>query len=202
MKIYVVTSGEYSSYGIEAVFSTHEKAEKFIALKHDESIYSWNEEYYIEEYDVDSYEIISKEPLYYHYEYLPMTNTIRDRQSTFEYKNPFYESRVFHYWSTEKLLDNKALQDAYYKWKAENMLEIDDMPYYKYVCELNGGFGYRKVIKSWIVGNYDSYKNSESWGIYFVCYDKNQHLTNDELTQRYNDYCVKLAERKVKGEDK
>lgn len=125
MKIYIVTSGEYSSYGINAVFSTYEKAEKYIALRNDEDS-SWHDEYYIEEYDVDGYEIISNVPIYYHYEYLPTTNTIRDKQSTFKYEYPSYKSRVFHYWNTNKNLDNKALQDAYGRWKAENMLDEED----------------------------------------------------------------------------
>ena len=200
MTVYIVTSGEYSDYGIDAIFSTYDKAEKFIALKNDEkNSYLWHEEYNIEEYAVDDCEIISKNPMYYHYEYLPMTNTIRDKQPTFRYGNPSYESRVFHYWNTNKDLDTKVLQDAYYKWKAENMLDVDDTPYYKYVCELCGEFGYKRVGKFWIIDNCDSYKGSETWGNYFICYDKNQHLTNDELTQRYNDCCVEVAKRKLGG---
>lgn len=51
MKIYVVTSGCYSDYRIEAMFSTREKAQKYIdAAKFDE----YNEINGIIEYDVDS----------------------------------------------------------------------------------------------------------------------------------------------------
>lgn len=45
MKIYIVTSGEYSDYGIDAVFSTKEKA--------DEYIQQHGTDYHIEEYDLD-----------------------------------------------------------------------------------------------------------------------------------------------------
>ena len=46
MKIYVVTSGEYSDYGICAVFTDKEKAKLFCALRED-----WFEPPRIEEYD-------------------------------------------------------------------------------------------------------------------------------------------------------
>lgn len=46
MKIYIVTSGEYSAYRIDAVFSTRELAEAFFAGQP-------NEIYRIEEFDVD-----------------------------------------------------------------------------------------------------------------------------------------------------
>lgn len=47
MKIYIVTSGEYSNYGINAVFSTKENAEKYIDI-----LYS-SDNVEIEEWDVD-----------------------------------------------------------------------------------------------------------------------------------------------------
>ena len=52
MKIYVITSGCYSDYRIEAMFSTREKAQKYIdAAKFD----SWNDDINgIVEWDVDS----------------------------------------------------------------------------------------------------------------------------------------------------
>ncbi len=43
MKVYVVTAGEYSDYHIEAVYSTREKAELYVATHEGE----------IEEYDID-----------------------------------------------------------------------------------------------------------------------------------------------------
>ena len=51
MKIYAVTSGSYSDYGIDAMFSTREKAQEYIdAAKFDE----YNEINGITEYDIDS----------------------------------------------------------------------------------------------------------------------------------------------------
>lgn len=44
-KIYIVTSGEYSDYSIDAVFSTKEKAEEYIQQH--------GTDYAIEEYDLD-----------------------------------------------------------------------------------------------------------------------------------------------------
>ena len=48
MKIYVVTSGTYSNYGIEAVFTDHKKAKQYANL---------NSGREIEEYESDPVEI-------------------------------------------------------------------------------------------------------------------------------------------------
>lgn len=54
-KVYIVTSGKYSNYSIEACFTTKEKAEKFIEeQKKAEKYFVFNE---IEEYILDSNEI-------------------------------------------------------------------------------------------------------------------------------------------------
>lgn len=52
-KVYIVTSGQYSDYGINAVFSSKEKAQEFI--KNCEKIDNWIYRglYYIEEWDLD-----------------------------------------------------------------------------------------------------------------------------------------------------
>jgi len=50
-KIYVITSGEYSDYGIEAVFTTEELAKQWIGEDTHKSGYC---KYNIEEYDLDS----------------------------------------------------------------------------------------------------------------------------------------------------
>src|SRR3990167_10395534 len=44
-KVYVVTSGQYSDYGIKAVFSTKEKAEEYIKLSTDPDINNLLEEF-------------------------------------------------------------------------------------------------------------------------------------------------------------
>ena len=52
MKIYVVTSGSYSDYGIDAIFSTKEKAESFVRLGN-EKIRNYAK-YEVEEWDLDA----------------------------------------------------------------------------------------------------------------------------------------------------
>lgn len=49
MKIYLVTTGEYSDYRVEGAFSTKEKAEKLIA-----KFKKYKTESYIEEYELDN----------------------------------------------------------------------------------------------------------------------------------------------------
>lgn len=46
MKIYAISSGSYSDYSVDAVFSTREKAEAYMAAVH----HDWND---VEEYELD-----------------------------------------------------------------------------------------------------------------------------------------------------
>lgn len=62
MKIYVITSGEYSDYGIVAVFTDFEKAKLFCAAHNLQERYSYD--YYIETYDTDDYNIESNIKVY------------------------------------------------------------------------------------------------------------------------------------------
>ncbi|MHA1302243.1 MAG: DUF7336 domain-containing protein [Candidatus Heimdallarchaeaceae archaeon] len=50
-KVYIVTSGEYSDYGIHAVFSKKELAEKFVELKNKIGYFGYTGAF-IEEYDL------------------------------------------------------------------------------------------------------------------------------------------------------
>jgi len=59
-KVYIVTSGEYSDYKIEAVFSDKGKAEEFVEVC-DKAITYYDKYYKIEEYYLD----IPKEQLFY-----------------------------------------------------------------------------------------------------------------------------------------
>lgn len=52
MKVYVVTSGEYSDYGINAIFSTKEKAQEYID-RGDKLGMNYSYGYQIEEYELD-----------------------------------------------------------------------------------------------------------------------------------------------------
>ena len=55
-KIYIVTSGEYSDYQINAVFSTGEKAEEYVD--------AYGSDYRIEEYPVDDTPVENKESIW------------------------------------------------------------------------------------------------------------------------------------------
>ena len=61
MKVYVITSGEYSDYGIEAVCLDKDKAEQICATINDGLIRAklYGDTASIEEYDTDEYEIDS-----------------------------------------------------------------------------------------------------------------------------------------------
>lgn len=52
MQVYVVTSGEYSDYGIDAIFSTAEKAQEYVSMK---EFTNENEYYRINVWDVDEH---------------------------------------------------------------------------------------------------------------------------------------------------
>ena len=54
MQVYVVTSGEYSDYGISAIFSTRELAQKYVDLK------EFTDEY--ETYHIQSWEVNELHP--------------------------------------------------------------------------------------------------------------------------------------------
>lgn len=56
MKVYIVTSGEYSDYGIRAVFTNHKKAELYCATHNTKTC---SEECYIEEYETKDFDIES-----------------------------------------------------------------------------------------------------------------------------------------------
>ena len=124
MTVYIVTSGVYSDYAIDAVFSTREMAEKYIATNNPTD-YPYT---YIEEYEVDSDKVITNNTIYYHYRYLPSRHDI-DSIPTFTYKEPYCEDRgnswncTFHYWSKNGKLQGKDLMDMYTKWCMEQLEE-------------------------------------------------------------------------------
>ena len=61
-KVYIVTQGAYSDYGIDSVFSNKEQAEKRALLIADQ----YNEDAYVEEYEID--EIVVTGDVIKHYE--------------------------------------------------------------------------------------------------------------------------------------
>lgn len=61
-KVYIVTQGAYSDYGIDSVFSNKEQAEKRALLIADQ----YDEDAYVEEYELD--EIVIQGDVYKYYE--------------------------------------------------------------------------------------------------------------------------------------
>ncbi len=55
MKIYIVTDGEYSDYGIEAVFTDKKQAEMFAALHHCKYVEEWESDTASFEGDIKPY---------------------------------------------------------------------------------------------------------------------------------------------------
>lgn len=122
MKVYVITSGEYSSYGICAVTLDKEQAELLKTRYSD----TWNEAC-IEKYDTDDYKIEVSD------DYIPLWNVeFRNGEIVRCYKI-FYE-RISHgtvyasEWSREvnvfvkakdKEYAKKIAKDIYMKWLAE-----------------------------------------------------------------------------------
>lgn len=71
-KVYIVTSGEYSDYQIEKVFSTLEKAEKYCAVKNTinrDEFYGCYYPLYVEEYDLDTCEVSDNINTFYEYRF-------------------------------------------------------------------------------------------------------------------------------------
>jgi len=68
MKIYIATSGEYSEYQIEAVFTSKKKAESYCALH----------ECFLEEYDTEAVTVeTNREPLIMWYATIGINNEIK-----------------------------------------------------------------------------------------------------------------------------
>lgn len=65
MKVWVVTKGVYSDYGIIGVFLDRKMAEVFVAVKHDTDEY---DDLRIEEYNTDDYYVTTRPEANLHYE--------------------------------------------------------------------------------------------------------------------------------------
>lgn len=134
MKVYLVESGEYSDRQIDGVFSTYEKAEKYIAhCKHHDT---WETTYCIMEYDIDDNFIDNDVEIWYKYE----VNMTKGRNHCIDDIIPVYKSDVekdkinkynsygtskyieFITYHKDKDLSMKSIEDRYMKAKAEEML--------------------------------------------------------------------------------
>lgn len=127
MKIYIVTTGEYSDYQIENVFMSREKAEIFCAIRNSSKDHpEWSDDFYIEEYDTADDTINGDPKLYYIYRFHGadyynsnvMIKTVKEENRVFANSFGFYTAVV----CLEEDNSKKALkiaQDMVAKYKAE-----------------------------------------------------------------------------------
>jgi len=135
MTVYIVTSGEYSDYGINAVFTSQEQAELYISTMPD----SHKERYYIEKYETDEshyegtvfYGINFSMTMKYNYRYYTTHPFISKKPVEEEiehsrYDNNYYvtipTNRFYHFFEDDDSLEcKKVVQDwiAKYKYRKE-----------------------------------------------------------------------------------
>jgi len=115
-KIYVVTSGTYSDYGIRAIFSTRDKARAFIKRKQRNSRFEHyiGDDYRIETWEVDK-PLEPKIPIFFCY-YFPDN----DKWKVFEHEecnefnvvkkdvDSFGETEGYVYWVAKKAEDKES----------------------------------------------------------------------------------------------
>ena len=135
-KVYIVTSGEYSDYGIDRVFSTEEKAKEWVDII--TSMYGGN--YNIEQYELDA--PIPERKEYLFFESYIENNTIIKSDFEFYFADEPSEIKFFRQINgsydivgigTIKLRQGesiesakeravKIVQDEFYKWLMLNKL--------------------------------------------------------------------------------
>ena len=143
-EIYVVTSGEYSDYGIVKIFENIEDAEQFCAI-HNDSIKPYGDSYYLEihplseygeEEKIQTYKALSCQVIEYN-NTIPSTVKIRYIETQFS-KKPFNKSfkrkssltwgceyssvipvnKTYDIYEQREIVE-KIIRDEFYKWKAE-----------------------------------------------------------------------------------
>ena len=133
MKVWIVTQGVYSDYGIIGVFLDPKMAEVFCAVKHDADDY---DNIRIEEYNTDDYYVTTRPEVKLHYEVRidPETAIEWDPDDvtvypTFHKRRPFsfhkssawYDSSYY-----EAVLDTNdinQIQKIFYDWVAQKKAE-------------------------------------------------------------------------------
>lgn len=123
-KVYIVTSGEYSDYTIEAVFSTREKAEEFVSvlkLNYPAEIVEWNVDGIIEGDEARHYEatfayetgeLLLTEEVYMFIHLRPMIQAMPDNGGNFNIKIQFSTAKTdaVRKIASEIFMQVKALQ--------------------------------------------------------------------------------------------
>lgn len=143
-EIYVVTSGEYSDYGIVKMFENIEDAEQFCAI-HNDNMKPYDDAYYLEIYPLSGYGEEEKIQTYKALSYRAIEHSdaissqlrIIDIEAQFS-KKPFNKAiRCVDFWAEareysgvipvnktyniyeEREIVKKIIRDEFYKWKAE-----------------------------------------------------------------------------------
>ena len=126
MKVYVVTTGEYSDYTIRGIFSTRKAAEDAVAAMEVYPSASCCEPNPIEEYELDEYKPFEK---YLTLHYAPKSGKISGVHyedwtrpecimPTSDPDDVYMVLRYSERFTNRDVLE-KAVQDKYMKWKAE-----------------------------------------------------------------------------------
>jgi len=132
MKVYIVTSGEYSDYGINRVFTDKERAELYCAM-HEGGC----DPYFVEEWETDDVEISTTKPYYRRWEakitpsglllWIGDACTFTEKNSIEKYRN--YNGSWFYIviatLDKDKTEDEakKIIFDRLAAWKCENEVE-------------------------------------------------------------------------------
>lgn len=144
-EIYVVTSGEYSDYGIVKIFENIEDAEQFCAI-HNDAAKPYDDLYYLEIFPVHSYGEKEKIQTYKaifcqvieYGDTIPSTVKIINIETHFS-KKPFNKSfkhedswigqceyfcvvpvnKAYDIYEQREIME-KIIRDEFYKWKGEN----------------------------------------------------------------------------------
>jgi hypothetical protein len=137
MNVYVVTSGNYSDYGIRAIFSTRGKARGFIKREQRNALYEHyiGDDYRIETWEVDK-PLEAKVPIFFCY-YYPENDSWKAIEHNDEYfhdfnrvhKEPDYgETDGYVYWVVKKSRDKdsalKAANEQIMQFMAEELPEV------------------------------------------------------------------------------
>lgn len=138
MKVYVVTSGAYSDYCIEAVFTDRRKADAYCAAHNTPDSWTWTA-FQVEEYEAMDDNVESAEEIVYRfyvsqpelkhpfiYDPVPMTRASAEWDESKAYKrDSMYDSAFPHHLHFVYLSEpnkekaRKIVQDRYAQWKAE-----------------------------------------------------------------------------------
>ncbi|CAH0305815.1 DUF7336 domain-containing protein [Priestia megaterium] len=143
-KVYIVTSGTYSDYGINSVFQSEEKAQEFVDLMEKRSSYS---DYDIEEYSVvdalDSYELkeykvvdatLSVDGSFHVGSYSENTGElpIEDAETTQVFRHRYYSKSLGGVRIHRVLRDDALDEEKYRKICADILAEV------KYLIDIDG----------------------------------------------------------------